>query len=153
MCRYQSRQSASKYPSNIIRKYACEQQMSYYRRIWTIVVNLWRHKIWLSNYDMHIAQGNRTLKFGHLMEYNRKAFLQKTCRKWGRATCSRPLFVFWEVWYKVKASDQHLSFHLLSTVDPEICSILIFIKDSGTSFFTIVFVLFFKKNIALVIFY
>ena len=37
MWRHQSRLSASKNSSNIIRKCACLQQMSYYRRIWTIV--------------------------------------------------------------------------------------------------------------------
>ena len=32
-----------------------------------------------------------------LMEYGkRNIFLQKSCRKWGRETSSRPLFVFWK---------------------------------------------------------
>ena len=41
------------------------------------------------------SKGNQTLKFGQLIEYNnRNIFLQKSCRKWGRETSSRPLFVF-----------------------------------------------------------
>ena len=33
------------------------------------------------------------IKFGQLIEYNlKKIFLQKSCRKWGRETRSRPLF-------------------------------------------------------------
>ena len=35
------------------------------------------------------------LKFGHLIEYNKKnIFLKKPCRKSGSGTSSRPLFVF-----------------------------------------------------------
>ena len=38
---------------------------------------------------------NMTMKFGQLIEYNkRNIFLQKLCRKWGRETSSRPLFIF-----------------------------------------------------------
>ena len=35
---------------------------------------------------------------------NRKIFFQKTCRKWGRDTSSKPLFVFWKgfIWGKSK---------------------------------------------------
>ena len=40
------------------------------------------------------SKGNQTMKFGQLIEYNkRNIFLQKLCRKWGRETSSRPLFV------------------------------------------------------------
>ena len=41
------------------------------------------------------SKGNQTMKFGQLIEYNKKnIFLQKLCRKWGRETSSRPLFIF-----------------------------------------------------------
>ena len=45
------------------------------------------------------------MEFGQLIEsINRKIFLQKTCRKWGRETSSKPLFVFWKsfIWGKSK---------------------------------------------------
>ena len=39
------------------------------------------------------SKGNQTMKFGQLIEYNkRNIFLQKLCRKWGRETSSRPLY-------------------------------------------------------------
>ena len=45
--------------------------------------------------DISQSKGNQTMKFGQLMEYNnRNIFLQKLCRKRGRETSSRPLFVF-----------------------------------------------------------
>ena len=38
---------------------------------------------------------NQIMKFGQLIEYDKKnIFLQKLCRKWGRETSSRPLFIF-----------------------------------------------------------
>ena len=41
------------------------------------------------------SKDNKTVKFGQLIEYNqRNIFLQKPCRKWGRETSSRSLFVF-----------------------------------------------------------
>ena len=41
------------------------------------------------------SKGNQTMKFGQLIEYNkRNIFLQKSCRKWGRETSSRPLCFF-----------------------------------------------------------
>ena len=41
------------------------------------------------------SKGNQTMKFGQLIEYNkRNIFLQKLCRKWGKETSSRPLFIF-----------------------------------------------------------
>ena len=52
-------------------------------------------------------KGNRTMKFCQLNEYNmRKAFIQNSCKKWGRETSSRSLFVFWErfIWDKSKWS-------------------------------------------------
>ena len=39
------------------------------------------------------SKGNQTMKFGQLIEYNkRNIFLQKLCRKWGKETSSRPLY-------------------------------------------------------------
>ena len=41
------------------------------------------------------SKGNQTMKFGQLIEYNKiNIFLQKLCRKWGKETSSRPLFIF-----------------------------------------------------------
>ena len=41
------------------------------------------------------SKDNQTMKFVQLIEYNkRKIFLQKLCRKWGKETSSRPLFIF-----------------------------------------------------------
>ena len=45
--------------------------------------------------DISQSEGNQIMKFGQLIEYNkRNIFLQKLCRKWGRETSSRPLFIF-----------------------------------------------------------
>ena len=41
------------------------------------------------------SKGNKTMKFGHLIEYNkRNIFLQKLYGKWGRETSSRSLSIF-----------------------------------------------------------
>ena len=41
------------------------------------------------------AISNQARKFGQLIIYSvRNIFLKKKCRKWGRDTASRPLFVF-----------------------------------------------------------
>ena len=53
------------------------------------------------------SKSNQTMKFGQLIEYNkRNIFLQKLCRKWGRETSSRPLFIFWKslIWGESKWS-------------------------------------------------
>ena len=48
------------------------------------------HKISQSN-------GNQTVKFGQLIEYDRINILpQKLCRKWHKETSSRPLFIFFK---------------------------------------------------------
>ena len=40
------------------------------------------------------SKDNQTMKFGQLIEYNkRNIFLQKLCRKWGKETSLRPLFL------------------------------------------------------------
>ena len=44
------------------------------------------------------SKGNQTMKFGQLIEYNkRNIFLQKVCRKWGKETSSKPLSLFIKV--------------------------------------------------------
>ena len=40
------------------------------------------------------SKGNQTMKFGQFIEYNGNIFLQKLCRKSGKETSSRPLFIF-----------------------------------------------------------
>ena len=40
------------------------------------------------------SRGNQTMEFGHVIEYNKITFFQKSYRKWGRETSWRPLFVF-----------------------------------------------------------
>ena len=41
------------------------------------------------------TKGNQSIKFGQLIKCNeRNIFLNKSCRKWGRKTSSRPLFCF-----------------------------------------------------------
>ena len=41
------------------------------------------------------SKGNQTVKFGQLIEYNkRNIFLQTLCGKWDRETSSRPFFYF-----------------------------------------------------------
>ena len=41
------------------------------------------------------SKGNQAMKCGQLIEYNKKnIFLQKLCRKWGKETSSRPVFIF-----------------------------------------------------------
>ena len=41
------------------------------------------------------SKGNQTMKFGQLIEYNkRNIFLQKLCGKWCGDNSPRPLFIF-----------------------------------------------------------
>ena len=41
------------------------------------------------------SKGNKTMKFGQLIEYNKgNIFLQKLFRKWVNETSYRPFFVF-----------------------------------------------------------
>ena len=53
------------------------------------------------------SKGNRTMKFGQLMEHNKQIiFLQKSYKKLGWETSSWPVFVFFKsfVWGKSKGS-------------------------------------------------
>ena len=61
---------------------------------------------WLTrNYNTHIALYLTTQKLGLVKEYNKiNIFLQKSCRKEGRETSSRPLFVFKKALFEVNAS-------------------------------------------------
>ena len=61
------------------------------------------------------SKGNQTMKLGYLQNNVRNSFLQKLCRKWGRETSARPLFVFWKVLYEVKVNGQHLSSNIFSS--------------------------------------
>ena len=41
------------------------------------------------------SKGKKVMKFVQLIEYSKRpTFLQKLCRKWGKETSSRPLFIF-----------------------------------------------------------
>ena len=41
------------------------------------------------------SKGDQTMNFGQLTEYNKiNIVLQKSCRKWGKETGSRSLFIF-----------------------------------------------------------
>ena len=56
------------------------------------------------------SKGNQKMKCGQSVDYDkRNIFPQKSWRKWGRETRSRPL-VFLRTLYEVKASGLHLSF-------------------------------------------
>ena len=49
----------------------------------------------LPNISISQSKGNHTMKFSQLIECNKiNVFLQKSYRKWGKGTSSRPLFVF-----------------------------------------------------------
>ena len=53
------------------------------------------------------SKGNQRNKFGQLIEHKkRNIFLQKLCRKYGRVTSSRPLFI------QMKASGLQLPFNI-----------------------------------------
>ena len=103
------------------------------------------------------------MKFGQLIEYNkRNIFLQKSCRKWGRETSSRPLFVFkksfirgkskWSAasfWYNLIAfllvynKNKLWNFRLLIQ---RYVQFWFFRKGSGNSFSTTFWEWFLKKN-------
>ena len=53
------------------------------------------------------SKGNQTMKFGQLIEYNkRNIFLQKLCGKWGRGTSSRSVYFLKKslIWGESKCS-------------------------------------------------
>ena len=58
------------------------------------------------------SKGKLTMKFGQLIEYNkRNIFLQKLHRKWARETSSKSFF-FKRTLYEVKTSGLQLSFNI-----------------------------------------
>ena len=117
-------------------------------------------------FNISRSKGKRTMKFSQLMEHrNNNVILQKSWRKWGRETNSRPLLIL----QKTFTWDKRLSILVLTyfggpwfghrikfvtfqTVDPEVCSILIFRIASGNSFSTTFCVWFFKKKMFLVLY-
>ena len=53
------------------------------------------------------------MKLGQLAEYNKiNTFLQKSCRKCGQKTSSRPFLLFRKALYEVKESSLKLSFNI-----------------------------------------
>ena len=62
------------------------------------------------------TKDNQTMKFGQLIEHNnRNIFLQKSCRKWGRETSSRPLFNFFNKTFMLgKSKWSATRFHYVS---------------------------------------
>ena len=59
------------------------------------------------------SKSNQIMKFGQLIEYNKIIFfLQKSCRKWGRETSFRLLFVFKKsfLWGKSKCSAAYFQY-------------------------------------------
>ena len=122
-----------------------------------------------NNFNIHVAyisrsKSNQTMKLGQLIEYNdRNISLQKSCRKWGRETSSRPPFVFWKVFCKLKAvitlvsigntmKENYLKFNFRLLIQ-RYAQFWFFRKGSGTSFSTTFCVRFFKKNISHAILY
>ena len=69
------------------------------RRLW-LISNFMTAQIGQQIITIHIVpnisrnKGNQAMKFGQLIKYSVKnIFLQKLCRKWGKETSSRPLFL------------------------------------------------------------
>ena len=60
------------------------------------------------------SKGNQKMKFGQVIEDNKgNIFLQKSCRKLGTETSSKPLFLKKKkTLYEVKASSPQLSFNI-----------------------------------------
>ena len=55
------------------------------------------------------------MTFGQLIEYSkRNILLQKSCRKWGRETSPRPLFIFWKSVIQGRSQCAAASFHYIS---------------------------------------
>ena len=60
--------------------------------------NLWQQMITIQILpNIARSKSNQSVSdIGQLIKYNENIFLQKSCRKWGRETTSRPLFVFFK---------------------------------------------------------
>ena len=116
-------------------------------------------------------KSNQAMTFGQLIEYSkRNILLQKSCRKWGRETSPRPLFIFWKSVIQGRSQCAAASFHYISIAlklaynknkPYQTLRLLIqrytefwFLgKVSGNSFFITFCVWFFNKNVFHVIFY
>ena len=65
--------------------------------------------------NISAIKGNQTMKVGQLIEHPQKnIFLLKLCRKWGRKTSFRPLFVFLESFILEKSKLSASWFHYIS---------------------------------------
>ena len=71
--------------------------------------NSWRHSL-VSKQLQYIfpsisrCRVNQTMKLGQLIEFSKtNIFLQKSSIAWGSETSSRPLFVFWKSFIKIKS--------------------------------------------------
>ena len=89
------------------------------RKIWLISKFITSHTGW-QTITIHIlpkiswSKGNQTMKFGQLIEYNKKnTSLQNLNRKWTGKTSSRPFFVFWKALNEVQASGLQFSVNIL----------------------------------------
>ena len=63
------------------------------------------------------SKGNKTMKFGQLIEYNKgNIFLQKLFRKWVKETSYRPLFIFKKslIWGLNKSSAAKFQYILIA---------------------------------------
>ena len=117
------------------------------------------------------SKGNQAMKLGQLTECTkRNIFHQKLCRKWGRETSSRPLFIFQKslilgkskrsaAWFQYTSIALNLAYDknkLYKTLDywsRDMLNLNFSEKESGTSFSTTFCVWLFKKNISHVVFY
>ena len=91
------------------------------------------------------SKGNQVMEFGQLIKYNERNFLFKNHGENKAGIPVLDLFLlFNKALYKIKVSDQHLSFNMFwqtstwtynknkfltfQAVDPEICAILVFLE-------------------------
>ena len=115
-------------------------------------------------------KGNQTMKVGQLIEYNKKnILLEKSCRKWGRETSPRPLFVFlksiiqgkskWSIaWFyyismAVKLADNKNKLHKTLKLLIKRYNQFWFLKKGSENSFSTTFCIFFNKGDSHVIFY
>ena len=86
------------------------------------------------------SKSNQTMEFGQVIECKkRNIFLQKSCRKWGRETSSRPLFVFLALNLTYNKSKMYKSLEYWSR---DMLNFDFFQKGSGNSYFTTFYVWF-----------
>ena len=67
--------------------------------------------------DISRSKRNQTMEFCLLTEYKtRNSFLQKSCRKRGRETTTKPLFVFFLIFYEVNASGLQFQYYRQASI-------------------------------------